>query len=386
MNKLTEISQKHPEKLGGILLIFAAVFALILNNTPLAALYDTLLTVHFSIQLADFGLDKPILLWINDGLMAIFFFMVGIEVKKEIRFGGLSNIKKAALPIIAALGGIIIPAIIYYTLNYGNDYALQGWAIPVATDIAFALGILALVGKGIPKELKILLLSLAIIDDIAAVIIIGSFYTESLSLEALIFAALGTVVALFLNVKGVRNTTPYIVLGIFIWICVLKSGIHATLAGVIIALCIPQNQGGCPVKDLEYALRPWIYFAIMPLFAFANSGISLLNFTPNMISTTIPVGIITGLFFGKQIGVFSFIWIGTKLGLCSKPDHVTWKQLYGMAVLTGIGFTMSLFIGTLAFEQDIIEAKVRLGVLVASTLSAVVGYIVLKLSARPEDD
>ena len=370
------------EKLSGLLLIFAALFALILDNSPLAWLYDSLLTTHFSIQLGNIGLDKPLLLWINDGLMAIFFFLIGIEVKKEILFGELSNIKKAALPIVAALGGIIVPAAIYFGINQGNAYALQGWAIPVATDIAFALGILALVGTGLPKELKILLLSLAIIDDIAAILIIGAFYTENLSVDSLIISAIGVLLAVILNFKGVRNTAPYILIGVFIWVCVLKSGIHATLAGVIIALCIPQDKDKCPVKDLEHSLQPWVYFAIMPIFAFANSGINLSDFSISMISTTIPVGIIAGLFLGKQLGVFGFIWAGTKLGICKKPKIISWKQLYGIAILTGIGFTMSLFIGTLAFEKDIIEAKVRLGILIASLLSAVFGYMVLKLSIK----
>lgn len=373
-----------PTKLSGILLIFAAALALIFDNTALAPLYDALLTTPVTIMIGNFGIDKPLLLWVNDGLMAIFFFLIGLEIKREILKGELSSLKKATLPIVAALGGIVAPALIYLSLNTGNSYNLDGWAIPVATDIAFALGILALVGKGIPKELKILLLSLAIIDDVAAILIIAFFYTAKLSFVALGLASLGMAVAIIMNIMGVKKVSPYILIGIFMWICVLKSGVHATLAGVLLAFCIPMTnqKGQCPVEELEHGLHPWVFFAIMPLFAFANAGVNLQNFNLDMITASIPLGIILGLFVGKQLGVFSFVWLGTKIGLCEKPSTTNWVQIYGLALLTGIGFTMSLFIGTLAYDNPDTLAQIRLGVLVASFLSAILGYGVLKLFSK----
>ncbi|MEZ5903280.1 MAG: Na+/H+ antiporter NhaA [Alphaproteobacteria bacterium] len=384
MNAIQKKFSISPEKLSGLLLIFATLLALTFNNSPLAALYDSLLTTPFIIKVGEFGLDKPLLLWINDGLMAIFFFLVGLEIKREVLTGQLNSLKKASLPIVAALGGVIFPALIYISLNYEYDYALKGWAIPMATDIAFALGILALIGKNIPKELKILLLSLAIIDDLIAIIVIALFYTENLSFNALMFSSLGILTAITLNIFRVKKISPYIVIGIFIWVCVLKSGVHATLAGVILAMCIPMtgHKNEPLVENIEHTLHPWVYFMIMPIFAFANAGLNLQGFDPNILGGTIPLGIILGLFLGKQMGVFSFVWISCKAGLCKKPEHVTWTQIYGLAILTGIGFTMSLFIGTLAYEHEVVTAQVRLGVLVASILSAVAGYSVLKLTTK----
>jgi NhaA family Na+:H+ antiporter len=377
------VSVRQTEKISGFALIFAALFALILDNSPLAWLYDSLLTTPFIIQIGDYGLNKPLLLWINDGLMAVFFFLVGLEIKKEILGGELSSMKKASLPLIAALGGILIPASLYIGINHSNALAMQGWAVPVATDIAFALGILALAGRALPKELKILLLSLAIIDDIAAIVIIALFYTDSLSFMALALASTGFVGALALNRAGVIRIAPYVLIGFFMWVCVLKSGVHATLAGVLMALCVPmvgENKNDCPVKRLEKALHPWVYFMIMPVFAFANAGIHLDGFNLNMLTASIPFGIILGLFAGKQLGVFSFIFLAIKSGLCDKPKSVSWLQIYGLSVLTGIGFTMSLFIGTLAFDDYETMAQVRLGVLVASFLSALTGFLVLRFS------
>lgn len=381
----------NPEKLSGMMLISAAFLALIFSNTGLYSLYSTLLSTPVVVQVGALEINKPLLLWINDGLMAVFFFLIGLEIKKELLGGELSSLKKASLPLVAAIGGIIIPAIFYISINIGDQMAMQGWAIPVATDIAFALGILALVGDKIPKELKILLLSIAIIDDVAAIVIIAIFYTENLSVMSLTLGSIGVASAILLNIFGVKRIAPYILIGIFMWVCVLKSGVHATLAGVILAMCIPMtsNKGegkkeGCPVIELEHALHPWVYFMIMPVFAFANAGVNLSGFTLGILTSSIPLGIILGLFLGKQIGVFSFIWVGTKLGLCSKPGAVSWQQVYGIALLTGVGFTMSLFIGTLAYEDPAIAGQVRLGVLVASALSAISAYIVLRRSmAKP---
>ncbi|MCI5060882.1 MAG: Na+/H+ antiporter NhaA [Alphaproteobacteria bacterium] len=381
------LKSMNPEKLSGILLIVAALLALILDNSPLAWLYDSLLSTPVIIQIGELAIDKPLLLWINDGLMAVFFFLIGLEIKKEILGGELSNMKKASLPLIAAIGGIIVPASIYVALNYQDQFALSGWAVPVATDIAFALGILALLGDRIPKELKILLLSLAIIDDVAAIVIIAVFYTQGLSLMALGLASIGLISALAMNKFGVKKVAPYILIGIFMWVCVLKSGVHATLAGVVLAFCIPMrtdNPKECPVKELEHALHPWVYFMIMPLFAFANAGLYLGDFTFETLLNPVPLGIIGGLFIGKQLGVFSFIWLGAKLKLCEKPNTVSWPHIYGLALLTGIGFTMSLFIGTLAYGNDPIIAQVRLGILVASLLSALCGFLVLKWAKDPK--
>ncbi len=373
-----------PEKLSGLLLIAGALLALAINNSPLSAFYGTFLNTPVVIQFGALILDKPLILWINDGLMAVFFFLIGLEIKREVLSGELSDMKRASLPIVGAIGGIIMPALIYVSLNQGNDLALQGWAVPVATDIAFALGVLALIGKGLPKEIKILLLSIAIIDDIAAISIIALFYTENLSVMALSLGAVGLVGAVSLNILKVRRIAPYILIGIFMWVCVLKSGVHATLAGVLLAFCIPMTgkKNECPLEDLEHALHPWVLFGIMPLFAFANAGINFENIGINALFGSIPLGIIAGLFIGKQLGVMSFIWLGIKTGLCQKPTTVHWWHLYGLALLTGIGFTMSLFIGTLAYSDNEILAQVRLGVMVASLMSAVLGFVVLKLCAK----
>lgn len=378
-NKFTQ-----PEKVSGIMLMVAALTALIFSNSPFSWAYATLLDTPVVIQVGALEINKPLLLWINDGLMAIFFFLIGLEIKREVLIGELSNIKKASMPIVAAIGGILVPALIYSYFNYGDSFAMQGWAVPVATDIAFALGILALIGSKAPKELKILLLSLAIIDDVAAILIIAFFYTDNLSLLSLSLSGIGLIAAIACNFLGVKKIAPYILIGIFMWVCVLKSGVHATLAGVLLAMFIPMDddKGECPVTKLEHALHPWVFFLIMPIFAFANAGLSLKGFSPAILMETIPLGIILGLFLGKQLGVFSFIWIGTKIGLCDKPTNLKWGQIYGLSILTGIGFTMSLFIGTLAYEDDVILSQVRLSILVASALSAIMGYMVLKYSSN----
>jgi NhaA family Na+:H+ antiporter len=382
--QLRKLKQRvlHHEATPGVLLIFCALFALALNNSALAWLYDSLLSTPVIIQIGALAIDKPLLLWINDGLMAIFFFLIGLEVKRELLEGRLSTWKDASLLAVAAVGGMLIPALIYLALNNGDPTALRGWAIPAATDIAFALGILALLGSRVPVVLKVFLLGLAILDDLGAIIIIALFYTDSLSLFALGIGALGASILGYMNLKGVTRIAPYIVVGIIMWVCVLKSGVHATLAGVVIALMIPlrakNQEGHSPLKTLEVSLHPWVAFGIMPLFAFANAGVSLKGMSFVELFAPIPLGIALGLFLGKQVGVLGFSWAAIKLGICRMPQGVNWIHMWGISLLAGIGFTMSLFIGTLAFSDPEHAKAVRLGVLMGSTLSAVLGYMVLR--------
>ena len=372
----------HHESFGGILLIFAAGAALFASNSWFAPTYGQLLSTPGAVQIGEFIIQKPLLLWINDGLMAIFFFLIGLEIKREVLEGELSSFKQASLPIVAALGGLAVPALIYTALNAGDTYAMRGWGVPIATDIAFALGILSLVGSKAPSQLKILLLSLAIIDDIAAVLIIALFYTENLSPDMLIWGGSGFLAAILCNLLGIKRITPYVLIGIFMWACVLKSGVHATIAGVLIALCVPlkgdeKNQRS-PLNNLEHTLHPWVAYFIMPIFAFANAGIALRGLKISDITEPLPLGILLGLFAGKQIGVFGAIFLAVKLKFCQLPAGVGWQQIYGLACLCGIGFTMSLFIGTLAFEDPVINAQMRLSILCASGISALLGYAVLR--------
>ena len=372
------------EAAGGIVLMAAAVLALALDNSPLSTLYDALLGTPVVVQVGALAINKPLLLWINDGLMAVFFFLVGLEIKREIIEGRLSSWQKASLPVVAAIGGMLVPALIYVALNAGDPEALRGWAIPAATDIAFALGVLALLGSRVPPELKVFLLALAIIDDLGAIIIIALFYTSELSVSVLVIAAVGMAVLGFLNMRGVTRLSPYLVTGLIIWVCVLKSGVHATLAGVIIALFIPlraiDSEGHSPLKKVEHGLAPWVAFGVMPVFAFANAGVALGGLSPSDLLAGIPLGIAAGLFIGKQIGIVGFVWVGVKLGIARLPEGTTWMQVYGVALLAGIGFTMSLFIGTLAFADPTHAAAVRIGVLAGSILSGLLGYAVLRAS------
>jgi len=358
------------ETSAGFVLMFVALLALVANNSPLAGFYSGFLATHVEIQFGAFEIAKPLLLWINDGLMAIFFFLVGLEIKNEVKDGELSSFDKAALPIFAAIGGVMVPALIYVYFNHTDSIAIQGWAIPAATDIAFALGVLALVGSRVPVSLKILLLAVAIIDDLAAIIIIAIFYTQDLSLVALGWGGVGTMALIALNRMGVMRIMPYALIGVFVWACVLKSGVHATLAGVITALAIPLRHkdptASSPLHRAEHGLHIWVAFLILPLFAFANAGVSLKGITISDVLAPIPLGIALGLFIGK-------------------PTGANWLQLYGIACLTGVGFTMSLFIGTLAFDGDETLNAVRLGVIMGSLVSGILGYIVLRISCREND-
>ena len=370
------------ETSAGFILMAVALLALIANNSPMAGFYSGFLTTQVEVKFGSFEIAKPLLLWINDGLMAIFFFLVGLEIKKEVMEGELSSFDKAALPLFAALGGILAPAAIFAYLNWSDPIAVQGWAIPAATDIAFALGVLALAGSRVPVSLKILLLAVAIIDDLAAIIIIAIFYTQDLSLIALGWGGFGTFGLFVLNRMGVMRITPYALIGIFVWACVLKSGVHATLAGVITALAIPLKnkdpRESSPLHRAEHGLHIWVAFLILPLFAFANAGVSLKGVSFADLLAPLPLGIALGLFLGKQIGVFSLSWIAVRLGLAKLPSGANWCQVYGIACLTGVGFTMSLFIGTLAFEGDELLNDVRLGVLMGSLASGLLGYGLLR--------
>ena len=374
------------ETSAGFVLMFVAAFALIANNSPLSGFYSSFLSTPVEIQFGTFEIAKPLLLWINDGLMAIFFFLVGLEIKREVLEGELSSMDKASLPIFAAIGGVVFPALVFLYFNYSDPVFAQGWAIPAATDIAFALGILALVGSRAPVSLKILLLAVAIIDDLVAIIIIALFYTQDLSLVALAYGGLGVLGLVILNRMGTMRITPYALIGLFVWACVLKSGVHATLAGVVTALAIPLRakdpNNSSPLHRAEHGLHIWVAFLILPLFAFANAGVSLAGITLSDLLAPLPLGIALGLFLGKQIGVFCLSWIAVKLGLAKLPTGATWPQVYGIACLTGVGFTMSLFIGTLAFEGDETLNAVRLGVLMGSIASGVLGFTLLRLFCK----
>jgi NhaA family Na+:H+ antiporter len=372
------------ESAGGFLLFGAAVLALIMANSPLEWLYDGLLDTPVIVQIGALQLSKPLLLWINDGLMAIFFMLVGLELKREVTEGELSSLDRAALPAVAAIGGIAVPAAVYLLINAGSAETQRGWAIPTATDIAFALGILTLLGARAPAPLKIFLLALAIIDDLGAIIIIALFYTEDLSLPALLLGGTGLLLLAALNLLGVKRLAPYILVGLAIWVCILKSGVHATLAGVAVALFVPRGTPTeSPLLHLEHILHPWVTFAIMPIFAFANAGVSFDETSSRDLLAPLPLGIAAGLFVGKQIGVFGASWVVIKFGLCRLPDHVSWLALYGVSLLTGVGFTMSLFIGSLAFTEPAFATSIRIGVFVGSILSGLCGFLLLRAVGSP---
>ncbi len=387
----------HMEASGGILLGIAAILALIVANSSLYGYYDHFLhEIYFRIGFDevggsfDFEIKKSLLHWINDGFMAIFFFLVGLEIKREIKSGELSTRSRALLPALAAVGGMIIPALLYVYVNLDTPENLKGWAIPAATDIAFALGVLSLLGSRAPVRLKILLTAIAVIDDLGAILIIAFFYTADLQLEPLYFGAAALVGLALLNARCVTRTAPYVILGVILWIAVLKSGVHATLAGVTTALFIPvmcqKDPSITPCKTLEHALHPWVAFIILPIFAFANAGVPFDGMGFHSLFDPTTLGIILGLVVGKQIGIFSTLWLAIKTGLSPMPNGVNWVHLYGVSALCGIGFTMSLFIGGLAFSDIEHQASIRLGILVASVISAVMGYAVLRLMPMPEKE
>lgn len=369
------------ESLGGLLLIGAATLALIIANSPLQGYYEAILSTTVQVLINGYGIDKPLLLWINDGLMVLFFFLVGLEIKREFLEGTLSNRKEAALPVAGAIGGILIPALVYAFLNKDNPVALNGWAIPAATDIAFVVGILALLGSRVPPSLKVFVLALAIIDDIGAIMIIALFYTENLAWQTLLFAGAATLGLALLNRRNCTSLAPYLLLGFVLWIAVLKSGVHATLAGVVLALFIPmrdhRNAEHSPLKELEDSLHPSVTFGVIPIFAFANAGVSFAGLGWESAFGTVPLGIALGLFVGKQLGVFAFCWAAIKAGWAQKPAGASWAQLYGVGILTGVGFTMSLFIGTLALDPVLYATDLRVGVLAGSALSIIAGVAVL---------
>ena len=372
------------EAASGLVLLFAAIIALIISNSNFSDIYFSVLNKYLFLGINDFGLKLSVIHWINDALMAIFFFFVTLEIKREFLQGELSNIKQALLPIIAAVGGMLVPALIYVFINFGNSETMNGWAIPSATDIAFSLGVLSLLGKRVPISLKIFLTALAIIDDLGAIVIIALFYSGDLSLNYLSLMLISFILLLTINRLNIKKFLPYLIVGIFLWDFTHNSGIHATIAGVLLAMTIPHRKKERDFSLLikvEHAISPYVAFGIMPLFAFANAGVSLEGLSFSSLLNEVPLGILLGLFLGKQLGVFLFSYISIKLKIAQMPNHSNWFNLYGVGVLTGIGFTMSLFVGNLAFV-DAIEYMdgVKIGVLTGSLLSTLFGYFLILLT------
>ena len=373
------------ESASGIMLMAAAALAMLVANSPLAGIYGSLVDLPVEIRVGNLEIAKPLLLWINDGMMALFFLMIGLELKREIVEGQLSDLRQASLPAAAAVGGMLVPALIYAWINQADDVALQGWAIPAATDIAFTLAILMLLGDRVPSSLRLLLVSIAIFDDVGAIVIIALFYADELSLTALLTAAVCLPVLYLLNRRGTTEKVPYLLVGAVMWTAVLKSGVHATLAGMILAFFIPirdSEKEASPLHELEHDLHTAVAFAILPIFAFANAGISLSGISWEYLLHPVPLGIAAGLFIGKQTGVLAFSWLAVRAGFASLPTGLNWLHIYGLALLCGVGFTMSLFIGSLAFEETGVNLLFdeRLGIIVGSLLSAAGGYFVLKYS------
>ncbi len=376
------------ESASGLILMFAALLAIVCANSALEPFYVLLLDTPAVIKIGALEIAKPLLLWINDGLMAVFFFLVGLELKRELIEGQLSDKRNIILPGIGAIGGMLFPALFYLYFNADDPVAVKGWAIPAATDIAFALGVLALLGSRVPISIKIFITSLAIFDDIGAIVIIAAFYTSKISLMALVVVALCIPVLYAMNKKNIIRKSPYILIGIIMWIATLKSGVHATLAGVVLAMFIPMRDKNdetiSPLKSLEHDLHGIVAFFILPVFAFANAGLNLKGVGMDQITHPVPIGIALGLFFGKQIGIFGLCWLAIKLKLAPLPNQMNWGALYGASALCGIGFTMSLFIGSLAFEETGVNLLFdeRLGIIIGSLLSGVVGFIVLRICLK----
>lgn len=380
------------ESSSGILLIFITLLALFLQNSFLTDFYTNFLHTPVQITFGDFGIAKPLLLWVNDGLMAVFFFLVGLEVKREVLEGELSSKEQLVLPLVAAIGGMVVPALVFVAFNYTDAFAMKGWAIPTATDIAFALGILSLLGKRVPVSLKIFLMALAIIDDLGAIVIIALFYTSNLSILSIVVASIALIGLVSLNFFGVTKKAAYILLGTLLWISVLKSGVHATIAGVLLAFSIPLYSIGKKgetfslLKELEHDLHYWVAFFILPLFAFVNAGVDLKGLALSSVLSDVSLGIIAGLFLGKQWGVFLFSYVAIKCKLAVLPEGADFKQLYGVSILTGIGFTMSLFVNSLAYnDSNAFLYADKLAVLIGSFLSGIVGYFFLKSSVKTTD-
>ncbi len=378
------------EAASGLVLLFAAIIALFVSNSELASIYYDILNSYFALGFGEFKLKLSVLHWINDVLMAIFFFLVSLEIKREFIQGELSNPKQASLPIIAAIGGMLVPALIYVAINYGNSETLKGWAIPSATDIAFSLGVLSLLGKRVPISLKVFLTALAIIDDLGAIVIIAFFYSGKIQAMYLILMLVSIIILIIFNRLNIRNFIPYLIVGIFLWEFTHSSGIHATIAGVLLALTIPHkdkknksSHKNSMLIKLEHAISPYVAFGIMPIFAFANAGVSLEGLSVAKLMNPVPLGILCGLFFGKQFGVFIFSYVSIKLKFAEMPNDSDWLKLYGVGVLTGIGFTMSLFVGNLAFvETTQYLSGVKIGVLLGSLASTLFGYMLILLSKK----
>ena len=372
------------EAASGIVLLFAAVIALFISNSELSILYFSTLERYLFIGINNFGLKLSVLHWINDALMAIFFFFVTLEIKREFLQGELSNIKQALLPIIAAVGGMLVPALIYVFINLGDGETLKGWAIPSATDIAFSLGVLSLLGKRVPLSLKVFLTALAIIDDLGAIVIIALFYSGDLSIKYLSLMLLAFIILLVINKFNIKKFLPYLIVGIFLWDFTHNSGIHATIAGVLLAMTIPHRKKDKDFSLLikvEHAISPYVAFGIMPIFAFANAGVSLEGLSFSSLLDKVPLGIVLGLFVGKQLGVFVFSYVSIKLKIAQMPSNTSWYNFYGVGVLTGIGFTMSLFVGNLAFAESMQYMDgVKIGVLTGSLLSTLFGYFLILLT------
>ena len=372
------------EAASGLVLLFAAIIALLVSNSNLADIYFSTLNKYLFVGINNFGLKLSVIHWINDGLMAIFFFFVTLEIKREFLQGELSNAKQALLPIIGAVGGMLVPALFYVFINWGDSETLNGWAIPSATDIAFSLGVLSLLGKRVPLSLKVFLTALAIIDDLGAILIIAIFYSGDLNIKYLTLMALAFIILLIINKFNIKKFLPYLIIGIFLWDFTHNSGIHATIAGVLLAMTIPHRK---KEKDysllikIEHAISPYVAFGIMPLFAFANAGVSLEGLSFASLLNKVPLGILMGLFVGKQLGVFVFSYVSIKLKIAQMPNNANWFNFYGVGVLTGIGFTMSLFVGNLAFVENVQYMDgVKIGVLTGSLLSTLTGYFLILLT------